>query len=119
MRRLRGIGVGGAIAIAVVGFFAWEIHDKGWTLFFNLLVNGITLGSVYALIALGYTLVYGVLKLLNFAHGDVFMVGTFAGFGVLQVLGGPADPKVPIWLVIILVTLAAMVVCAGLGVAIE
>src|SRR3954453_15814840 len=47
------------------------------------------------------------------------MVGTFAGFGVLQALGGPANPKVPIWLVIMLVTLAAMVVCAGLGVAIE
>src|SRR5690349_18141768 len=87
--------------------------------FIQLTVDALTLGSVYALIALGYTLVYGVLKLLNFAHGDVFMVGTFAGFGVLQALGGPASPKVPIWLVIILVTLAAMVVCAGLGVAVE
>ena len=49
-------------------------------------------GSVYALIALGYTLVYGVLKLLNFAHGDVFMVGSFIGFGVLQLLGGAVEP---------------------------
>jgi branched-chain amino acid transport system permease protein len=87
--------------------------------FIQLTVDGLTLGSVYALIALGYTLVYGVLKLLNFAHGDVFMVGTFAGFGVLQALGGPATPKVPIWLVIMLVTLAAMAVCAALGVVIE
>ena len=60
--------------------------------FIQLTVNGLTLGSVYALIALGYSLVYGILKLLNFAHGDVFMVGTFIGFGVLQLLGGSADP---------------------------
>ena len=60
--------------------------------FIQLTVDGLTLGSVYALIALGYTLVYGVLKLLNFAHGDVFMVGTFIGFGVLQLLGGTANP---------------------------
>ena len=88
MRRLRGIGLPGAIVIAVVGFFAWEIHDKGWTLFFTLLVNGLTLGSVYALIALGYSMVYGILKLLNFAHGDVYMIGAFIGFGVLSALGG-------------------------------
>jgi branched-chain amino acid transport system permease protein len=87
--------------------------------FIQYTVDGLTLGSVYALIALGYTLVYGVLKLLNFAHGDVFMVGTFVGYGVLQMLGGPASPNVPIWLLIALVTLSAMAVCAGLGVAIE
>lgn len=44
------------------------------------LVNGISLGSIYALIALGYTMVYGIVKLINFAHGDVFMVGAFIGF---------------------------------------
>src|SRR3954463_1324360 len=87
--------------------------------FIQLTVDGLTLGSVYALIALGYTLVYGVLKLLNFAHGDVFMVGTFVGYGVLQELGGPMNPKVPIWLLITLVTVAAMAVTAGLGVVIE
>ena len=87
--------------------------------FIQLTVDALTLGSVYALIALGYTLVYGVLKLLNFAHGDVFMVGTFVGYGVLQVLGGPANPSVPIWLLIAAVAFSAMAVCAGLGVAIE
>ncbi len=45
-----------------------------WSLFFDLTVSGLTLGSVYALIALGYSMVYGILKLLNFAHGDVYMV---------------------------------------------
>jgi branched-chain amino acid transport system permease protein len=87
--------------------------------FIQLTVDALTLGSVYALIALGYTLVYGVLKLLNFAHGDVFMVGTFIGFGVLNLLGGSSNPKVPIWLLLTLVTLAAMVGCAILGVVIE
>jgi len=87
--------------------------------FIQYTVDALTLGSVYALIALGYTLVYGVLKLLNFAHGDVFMVGTFIGYGVLQLLGGTSDPIVPIWLLIVLVTLAAMAGCAALGVAIE
>jgi branched-chain amino acid transport system permease protein len=87
--------------------------------FIQLTLNGLTLGSVYALIALGYSLVYGILKLLNFAHGDVFMVGSFIGFGALQMLGGSADPMVPVWLLLILITLAAMAGCAVLGVAIE
>ncbi len=87
--------------------------------FIQLTIDALTLGSVYALIALGYTLVYGVLKLLNFAHGDVFMVGTFIGFGMLQLLGGVSNPVVPIWLLLTLVTLAAMAGCAALGVVIE
>src|SRR5262247_2645072 len=52
------------------------------------IVNGLTLGSIYALIALGYTMVYGILKLLNFAHGDVYMIGAFIGYFVLHWLGG-------------------------------
>ena len=87
--------------------------------FTQLTVDAVTLGSVYALIALGYTLVYGVLKLLNFAHGDVFMVGSFIGFGVLQVLGGTDHPVVPVWALLTIVTLAAMAGCAVLGVVIE
>ena len=50
------------------------------------LVNGISLGSIYALIALGYTMVYGIVKLINFAHGDVFMVGAFIGFYSITIL---------------------------------
>jgi branched-chain amino acid transport system permease protein len=87
--------------------------------FIQLSLDGLTIGSVYALVALGYTLIYGVLKLLNFAHGDVFMVGSFIGYGVLQALGGPTDPVVPVWLLLVLITLAAMAGCAVLGVAIE
>ena len=64
-----------------------------WATFVQFCVNGLTLGSVYALIALGYTMVYGILKLLNFAHGDVYMVGAFVGYGVLSVFGGPLTPR--------------------------
>jgi branched-chain amino acid transport system permease protein len=87
--------------------------------FIQLTIDALTLGSVYALIALGYTLVYGVLKLLNFAHGDVFMVGSFIGYGALQLLGGTTNPKVPIWALLTLVTFAGMAGCAVLGVVIE
>lgn len=87
--------------------------------FFQTIVNAATLGSTYALIALGYTMVYGILKLLNFAHGDVFMIGAYVGLGILTLFGGALDPSISIWLVLILMTLAAMVVCAVLGVAIE
>jgi branched-chain amino acid transport system permease protein len=90
-----------------------------WDTFTQLTLNGLTEGSTYALIALGYTLVYGVLKLLNFAHGDVFMVGSFLGFGVLKVLGGASNPMVPSWLLLPLMVLGAMAGCAVLGVAIE
>jgi branched-chain amino acid transport system permease protein len=107
------------ILAAVVAFFAWEVHDKGWALFFNLLVNGITLGSVYALIALGYSMVYGILKLLNFAHGDVYMMGSFMGFGVLSLLGGALSPNVPVWLLILGMFAVAMLGSGGLGVVIE
>ena len=69
-----------------------------WDFFVQELVNGLTLGSVYALIALGYSMVYGILKLLNFAHGEVYMIGAFIGYGVLTVSGGPANPMFPIWL---------------------
>jgi branched-chain amino acid transport system permease protein len=90
-----------------------------WNIFVQLCVNGLTLGSVYALIALGYTMVYGILKLLNFANGDVFMIGAFIGYGVLTLLGGPLDPSVPVWLLIMLMFLAAMIGAGGLNVAIE
>jgi branched-chain amino acid transport system permease protein len=90
-------------------------YDK----FFQTIVNSATLGSTYALIALGYTMVYGILKLLNFAHGDVFMVGAYVGFGILTVFGGALDPSISIWLVLILMAVAAMAACAVLGVVIE
>lgn len=80
--------------------------------FFKQLVNGLSLGSIYALIALGYTMVYGIVKLINFAHGDVMMIGAYTGYFVLTA----TDPT-PLGLV--LAFLGAMVVCAVLSIAIE
>ena len=55
--------------------------------FLQQLINGVSLGAIYSLIALGYTMVYGVLKLINFAHGDVYMVGAFMGYYIANGLG--------------------------------
>src|SRR5215217_3304911 len=90
-----------------------------WDFFVQELVNGLTLGSVYALIAIGFSLVYGILKLLNFAHGEVYMIGAFTGYGVLSLLGGAADPIAPVWIVVTLMFLAGMLVSGGVGVMIE
>lgn len=73
------------------------------------LVNGISLGSIYALIALGYTMVYGIVKLINFAHGDVFMVGSFVGFYAITVMDLSFIPAL----------LISMATCAIFGVLIE
>lgn len=83
------------------------------------LVNGLTLGGVYALIALGYTLVYGVLQILNFAHGDVYMVGAFIGFFVMVGLGGPLTPSVPVAIMVLIMFLVAMLGTGLLGIVIE
>jgi branched-chain amino acid transport system permease protein len=90
-----------------------------WDKLVQLLVNGVTLGSVYALVALGFSLVYGILKLLNLAHGDVVMVGAFLGWGILSWMGGAESPAVAVWLLIALMILGAMIGCGFLGVAIE
>jgi len=83
------------------------------------LINGLTLGAVYALIALGYSMVYGILQLLNFAHGDVYMVGAFIGYGVTVALIPESGPITSSALILALMLLAAMLGCGLLGVAIE
>ena len=90
-----------------------------WDFFVQQLVNGLTLGSVYALIALGYTMVYGILKLLNFAHGEVYMMGAFAGFGILSLFGGAVGVTINVVLLIGLMLAVAMLGAGLLGVAIE
>ena len=77
--------------------------------FLSYLINGLSLGSVYAIIALGYTMVYGIAKMLNFAHGDVIMIGGYISFCVTQYLGLPA------WVSV----LSAVAVCTLLGIVIE
>lgn len=106
--------------------------------FLQQLINGVSLGAIYSLIALGYTMVYGVLKLINFAHGDVYMVGAFMGFYLAngigargaQTLGMSPDGFVargllgggtmePSLITALVVMLLAMAICAALGVIIE
>ena len=90
-----------------------------WSLFFDLTVSGLTLGSLYALIALGYSMVYGILKLLNFAHGDVYMIGAFVGWYTLHALGGPLNPTISGAAVLFVMFIVSMLGCGILGVAIE
>jgi branched-chain amino acid transport system permease protein len=87
--------------------------------FVQQLVNGLTLGSLYALLALGYSIVYGVLGLLNFAQGEVYMIGAFIGFGVLSGLGGPVSLAVPVPFALVLMFTAAALGSGVLSVAIE
>src|SRR6478672_11017983 len=103
----------------VLGGVVDTIRALGWSGAFALLKNGIVLGSLYALIALGYSMVYGILKLLNFAHGDVYMVGAFLGYGVLTVFGGPLSLSIPLVPLLLLMFAAGMGGSGVLGVAVE
>lgn len=84
--------------------------------FIQQIINGLVLGSVYALIALGYTMVYGIINLINFAHGDVLMVGALTSWTVVTVF---ADSGLPGWLLLLLSLIAAIVVCSLLNFTIE
>jgi len=86
------------------------------TEFLQHVVNGLSLGTIYALIALGYTMVYGVLKLINFAHGDVYMVGAFAGYYVATALDVERSPSLAKALVVFV---GSMAVCGALGFVVE
>ena len=121
--------VGRAILILLAAVFAY-VMARGLldnpVLFLQQVINGFQLGFVYALIALGYTMVYGIVRLINFAHGDIFMIGAFVSYfaisnygvtqlGILEVIGETAGPIVGTGIVIAL----AMAVCAILAVVIE
>ncbi|MBK8381755.1 MAG: branched-chain amino acid ABC transporter permease [Ignavibacteria bacterium] len=83
--------------------------------FIQQLINGLSLGSIYALIALGYTMVYGILKFINFAHGEIFMLGAYSGFYLANSMG-VKSPSIPMALLIMLL---AMIITACIGVIIE
>ena len=83
--------------------------------FLQQVINGLSLGAIYALIALGYTMVYGVLRLINFAHGDVYMVGAYVGYYLSRKMAG----REPSFVSAFLVMLGAMAACAILGLVIE
>jgi branched-chain amino acid transport system permease protein len=104
-------------ALALLGYF--QSYQLTWSYLWDQLVAGVTLGSLYGLMAIGYSMVYGVLKLLNFAHGEVFMIGAYIGYFVLVALGGSLSPDVPVALLIFLMLAAAMIGSGVLGVAVE
>jgi len=85
-------------------------------IFLQQIINGLTLGSVYAVVALGYTMVYGIIQLINFAHGEVVMIGAMVAFSVITALAGTALPPV---LIVIAGILAAVPVCMFVGYAME
>ena len=87
-------------------------------IFLQQIINGLVLGSVYALVALGYTMVYGIIQLINFAHGEVLMVGALTAWTVAGYLQ-PMFPGMPGWVVLILATLVACTVSAVLNFSIE
>jgi len=90
--------------------------------FFQNLVNALQWGSFYALIALGYSMVYGILMLFNFAHGDIFMVGAYIGFGVavgLTALASMGAIALPGWLLLVLTILISMILTSFVGMLVE
>ena len=116
---LRRHGALTVVALVVLGLLAREVRDKGWDVFWQLFVGGVTLGSVYALIALGYSMVYGILKLLNFAHGDVYMIGAFIGYGIITMFGGSLNLSISVWLLLVIMFVVSMIGTGVLGVVIE
>jgi len=87
-------------------------------IFLQQIINGLVLGSMYALIALGYTMVYGIINLINFAHGEVLMVGALTSWTAIGLMQ-EAMPGAPGWIILVLATLIACVVAASLNFAIE
>lgn len=84
--------------------------------FIQHIINGVSLGSIYALIALGYTMVYGILQLINFAHSDVYMVGAFAAYYIARIMGIQSSPGFGTLIVLLV---SSMVACSLLGLIIE
>src|ERR1700752_4919250 len=84
--------------------------------FVQQLINGLNVGAIYALIALGYTMVYGILRLINFAHGDVYMVGAFAGYYIAISTGLATNPS---FVSLTIVLIGSMIVAALVGMIIE
>ncbi|GAC1497847.1 MAG: branched-chain amino acid ABC transporter permease [Vulcanimicrobiaceae bacterium] len=91
------------------------MHD-----FFQQLINGLSLGGIYALIALGYTMVYGIIELINFAHGDVYTLGTFFSLAILGMLGVSGQLHgAPLVIDVVITVVGSMILCGLVGVLIE
>ena len=88
-------------------------------MFFQNLLNALQWGSFYALIALGYSMVYSIMMVFNFAHGDIFMTGTYIGFGIATLLLALLGPFAPGWAIFLLTVAITMFLSAWLGVLVE
>ncbi len=86
-------------------------------LFFQQLINGLSLGSLYALIAVGYTVVYGIVQLINFAHGEIFMIGAFGAYATWMVMGQPTDWSAPLSILVLLPVMIIGGIIASVAVA--
>ena len=89
------------------------------TEFIQQVFNGLSLGSIYALIALGYTMIYGILRFINFAHGDVFMIGAYSGYYLAMLFGFSSTSGAVSILMSLAILIGAMVICSLLGFSIE
>jgi branched-chain amino acid transport system permease protein len=130
-RMLRGRWIGKLLLVALLAYAVWAIGRQAVqapALFVEQVKNGLQLGFVYAMIALGYTMVYGIVRLINFAHGDVFMVGAFVSYfaisrAQLHLWLASVAPGLPAGLSLLVGTLTvillAMITCAFLAVVIE
>jgi branched-chain amino acid transport system permease protein len=90
--------------------------DSSMETFIQQIINGLVLGSMYALVALGYTMVYGIINLINFAHGEVLMVGALVSWTIVTALAGSGMPG---WLIMLISLVAAIVICSALNFTIE
>jgi branched-chain amino acid transport system permease protein len=108
-------------ALILIGLGGWLIVNfvKSPSQFFAAALEGLQNGTLYALIALGYTLVYGIIELINFAHGDLFMLGTIASGVVLTNILGQDTPGLSGWIGLLITLVTVMAFCATINVAIE
>ncbi len=124
-RRVLGLApldLGGLLILAItVVYLIPRVADRGFGFFAQVLVFGIALGAIYALVALGYTMVYGIVELINFAHGDVFTLGAFISLPLLSTFGLVEDVSHGFGLIVALIPvfLITMLLCALVNVAIE
>lgn len=97
---------------SILAFF----RDIDWRYFTELVFSGLTKGSIYALISLGYTMVYGIIELINFAHGEIYMIGAFTGLIVASALGALGFPQLGI---LVIAGIVAVIYCAAYGYTME
>jgi branched-chain amino acid transport system permease protein len=111
--------IGGWLVVVAVGIWMLDKFIQSPSQFFSSAIEGLSNGTLYALIALGYTLVYGIIELINFAHGDLFMLGTIFSAWILTSLLNQDTESLAGWIGLIVTLFAVMALCAAINVTIE